>query len=89
MPIKVDTDFNLLINGASRAGSTGDGAPVLNPVTGEAIGRVAYASDEDLSDTVATAARGLREWRTVPAWERGRPLKRAADVFVRKLRWPL
>ncbi|MER8550746.1 aldehyde dehydrogenase family protein [Mesorhizobium sp. M1217] len=34
-------DFQLLINGSSRAGSTGQSQPVVNPATGESIGRVA------------------------------------------------
>ncbi|MER9645396.1 NAD-dependent succinate-semialdehyde dehydrogenase [Mesorhizobium sp. M0199] len=74
-------DFQLLINGSSRAGSTGQSQPVVNPATGESIGRVAYASPEDLSETVETAARGLREWQAMPPWERGRILKRAADLL--------
>ncbi|HEV2566326.1 MAG TPA: NAD-dependent succinate-semialdehyde dehydrogenase [Microvirga sp.] len=75
------SDFNLLINGSSRPGSTGESEPVLNPATGESIGRVAYASSEDLDEVVATAARGFREWRTVLPWERGRILKKAADIL--------
>jgi succinate-semialdehyde dehydrogenase / glutarate-semialdehyde dehydrogenase len=74
-------DFNLLINGRKRAGSTGESEAVINPATGEVIGRVAYASSEDLHDIVATAARGLREWQTTPPWERGRILKKAADIL--------
>jgi succinate-semialdehyde dehydrogenase / glutarate-semialdehyde dehydrogenase len=77
----MQTDFNLLINGSSRAGSTGDWVPVLNPATEETIGRVAYASSEDLSETIAAASRGLREWQSVAAWERGRRLKKAADFL--------
>jgi succinate-semialdehyde dehydrogenase/glutarate-semialdehyde dehydrogenase len=77
----MQTDFNLLINGSSRAGSTGDWVPVLNPATEETIGRVAYASSEDLSETIAAASRGLREWQSVAAWERGRRLKKAADLL--------
>jgi len=77
----MQTDFNLLINGSSRAGSTGDWVPVLNPATEETIGRVAYASSEDLSQTIAAASRGTREWRSVAAWERGRRLKKAADLL--------
>ncbi len=74
-------DFKLLIDGNSRAGSTGESEAVINPATGESIGRVAYASNEDLNNTVAIAARGLREWQAVPPWERGRILKKAADIL--------
>jgi NAD-dependent aldehyde dehydrogenases len=74
-------DFNLLIDGSKRAGSTGESEPVVNPATGEAIGRVAYASSDDLHDVVATASRGLREWQAIAPWERGRILKKAADIL--------
>jgi succinate-semialdehyde dehydrogenase/glutarate-semialdehyde dehydrogenase len=74
-------EFKLLINGNHRVGSSGESEPVVNPATEETIGRVAFASAEDLAETVATAARGLREWQSVTPWERGRILKKAADVL--------
>lgn len=77
----MNNDFNLLINGSKRAGSTGESEPLINPATGDAIGRVAYASSEDLHDIVAIASRGLREWQVIPPWERGRILKKAADIL--------
>jgi len=76
-------DFNLLIDGQDRAGSTGESEAVINPATGEAIGRVAYASTQDLEETVAVAVRGMRDWQAVVPWERGRILKRAADILRR------
>ncbi len=77
----MNSDFKLLIDGSLRAGSTGQSEAVLNPATGESIGRVAYASPADLGETVETASRGLREWGAVPPWERGRVLKKAADLL--------
>ena len=74
-------DFNLLIDGKDRAGSTGESEAVINPATGEAVGRVAYASTQDLEDGIAAARRGMREWQAVVPWERGRILKRAADIL--------
>lgn len=73
--------FQLLIDGADREGSDGRSEPVLNPATGESIGGVAYASPTDLEEAVAAAARGLREWRAVPAWARGGILKEAARIM--------
>lgn len=78
-------DFNLLINGKSRTGSAGESEAVINPATGEDIGRVAYVSHEDLSETVAIASRGLREWQIIPPWERGRILKKAADILRQRV----
>ncbi|KMO28567.1 NAD-dependent succinate-semialdehyde dehydrogenase [Methylobacterium aquaticum] len=70
--------FPLLIDGERRAGSSGASDEVLNPATGTSIGRVAHASTTDLDDALAAASRGLREWSSVPGWERGRILKEAA-----------
>lgn len=74
-------EFHLLIDGTERAGSTGEAGDVLDPATGEKIGQVAYASVQDLREAVATTARGLRDWAATPPWERGRVLKRAADIL--------
>ncbi|WP_207478385.1 NAD-dependent succinate-semialdehyde dehydrogenase [Arenibaculum pallidiluteum] len=73
--------FNLLIDGVERAGSTGESEAVLDPATGEEIGRVAFASLDDLDDAIAAASSGLRQWRATPPWERGRILKKAADIL--------
>jgi succinate-semialdehyde dehydrogenase/glutarate-semialdehyde dehydrogenase len=54
---------------------------VLNPGTGESIGRVACASPEELRETAAAASRGFREWQAVSPWERGRILKKAAAIL--------
>lgn len=75
------SEFLLLIDGRHRDGSGGESEAVLNPATGETIGRVAYATAADLDDALALAVRGQREWQAVPPWERGRILKRAADIL--------
>lgn len=71
--------FPLVIDGKWRPGSDGRSEPVLNPATGESIGRVAHASNADLDDALAAAARGLKEWASVSPWQRGTILKAGAD----------
>ncbi len=71
-------EFPLVIDGQWREGAAGASQDVLNPATGESIGRVAHASTADLDQALAVAARGLREWRSVPSWQRGTVLKDAA-----------
>lgn len=75
----MSADFSLLINGRWRGGANDAFEDVLNPATGESIGRVAHASKQDLDEALDAATRGLREWSAVPPWERGAILKRAAD----------
>lgn len=72
-------EFPLVIDGKWREGSTGVSEHVLNPATGESIGRVAHASEADLDEALCCAARGLLEWQAVTPWHRGAILKNAAD----------
>jgi succinate-semialdehyde dehydrogenase/glutarate-semialdehyde dehydrogenase len=72
-------EFPLVIDGKWREGSGGSSLDVLNPATGDSIGKVACATSEDLDEALDTAARGLSEWRAVPPWQRGSILKNAAD----------
>lgn len=71
-------EFQLLINGTSRDGSDRVAVDVLNPATGESIGKLSYASPADIDEALAVAARGLAAWSRVRPWERGRVLKEAA-----------
>jgi succinate-semialdehyde dehydrogenase / glutarate-semialdehyde dehydrogenase len=73
--------FPLIIDGVWRDGRGGVSDEVINPATGESIGRVAHASKEDLDEALTVASRGLHEWQNVSPWERGAILKRAADLL--------
>ncbi|MCM8735610.1 NAD-dependent succinate-semialdehyde dehydrogenase [Azospirillum sp. A1-3] len=72
-------EFPLVIDGVWREGAKGAGEDVLNPATGDSIGRVAHASTADLDEALDAASRGLREWQAVSPWQRGAVLKDAAD----------
>ena len=72
-------EFPLVIDGRWREGSQRATEDVLNPATGDSIGKVAYASAADLDEALDAASRGLREWQAVPPWQRGTILKGAAD----------
>ncbi|WP_430913148.1 NAD-dependent succinate-semialdehyde dehydrogenase [Methylobacterium sp. sgz302541] len=74
-------NVDLHIAGAWTAGSEGETLPVLNPATGETIGRHAVASRADLDRALEAAARGFSAWRKVPAFERAKVLRRAADLL--------
>lgn len=74
-------EFPLVIDGQWREGSAKVSEHVLNPATGESIGKVAHASAADLDEALAAATRGLREWQAVTPWQRGAILKKAADLL--------
>lgn len=78
-------DFKLLIDGQDLAGSSDEWEDVLNPATGEVLGRVAHATKKDLDLALQTAQRGLAEWSSVSNWDRGTILKRGADTIRERM----
>ena len=54
---------------------------VLSPATGAVLGELPLADAADLDRALDAAARGFRLWRAVPAEERCRVLKVAADLM--------
>ncbi|HEY4404985.1 MAG TPA: NAD-dependent succinate-semialdehyde dehydrogenase [Xanthobacteraceae bacterium] len=71
----------LFIDGAWCNGAAGATIAVTNPATGEAIGNVARAEHGDLDRALAAAERGFVTWRKVSAYDRGRVLRKAADLM--------
>ncbi len=55
--------------------------PVLNPATGEEIGRLPHAKTADLDRALAAAARGFTQWKRVSANDRSKVLRRAAELI--------
>ncbi|KQT19652.1 NAD-dependent succinate-semialdehyde dehydrogenase [Methylobacterium sp. Leaf399] len=74
-------DIDLHIAGAWTPGSGGQTLPVLNPATGDALGRLAVATTDDLDRALAAAERGFAAWRTVSAFDRAKIMRRAAETL--------
>lgn len=53
---------------------------VVNPATGEVIGKLPHASRDDLDRALAAAQRALAEWRRTSPVERGKILHRVAEL---------
>jgi succinate-semialdehyde dehydrogenase/glutarate-semialdehyde dehydrogenase len=63
---------------------SGDGRPeqdILNPATLEVLGRLPHATPADLDLALAAAQRAFPAWRETPPTERGRILRRAAELI--------
>lgn len=58
-----------------------DGQPVVNPATGEAIGTVPHASEQDLDRALAAADAAFAGWRKTPPADRSAILRRAAGLI--------
>src|SRR5512138_1421704 len=68
-------DTRLLIDNQWRDAAGGKTLDVLNPATGERIGRVAHASIADLDLALDAARRGFEAWRWVPTHERAQTMR--------------
>ena len=67
-------------NGEWAAAGTGTLEPV-NPATGEALGRVATASEADYERIVERAQAAFKVWRTTPAPRRGEAIRLCAEAL--------
>jgi succinate-semialdehyde dehydrogenase/glutarate-semialdehyde dehydrogenase len=80
MAISGYADTQLLIDGQWCDAASGKTIDVLNPATGQPIGKVAHAGIADLERAVAAARRGFETWRKVPANERAAIMRKAAAL---------
>lgn len=71
----------LLIDNNWIAGAFNRTAPVLNPATGRDFAQVALAERSDLDRALEAAERGFAAWRQVSPYERGKVLRKAADLL--------
>ncbi|KAG0189037.1 hypothetical protein DFQ28_003983 [Apophysomyces sp. BC1034] len=74
------TDTRLLIDGQWCDAASGKTLDVVNPATGQVIGKVAHAGIADLDRALAAAQRGFDAWRKVPAHERAATMRKAAAL---------
>jgi succinate-semialdehyde dehydrogenase / glutarate-semialdehyde dehydrogenase len=54
---------------------------VVNPATSKPIGELGHASKGDLDKALAAADKGFKTWRKVSSYERGKILRKAADLI--------
>jgi succinate-semialdehyde dehydrogenase / glutarate-semialdehyde dehydrogenase len=74
------SDTRLLIAGEWVDAASGKTLDVLNPATGQVIGKVAHAGKADLDRALTAAQKGFEAWRNVPANERAATMRRAAAL---------
>ena len=53
---------------------------VFNPATGQVIGKLPHATPEDLNRALAAAARAFETWKKTSPMERGKVLRKAAEL---------
>jgi succinate-semialdehyde dehydrogenase/glutarate-semialdehyde dehydrogenase len=71
----------LLIGGRWTETASGERFDVTNPATGEVVGSVPNGGAGDVTAAIDAAAEALPGWQALSALQRGRILRRAADVI--------
>src|SRR5579872_5016869 len=81
MAVVTGKDEQLLIGGEWVAGGSSERFDVTNPATGEVVGSMPEGSQEDVQAAIDAAAAALEGWKSLPAIERARTLRRSADLI--------
>jgi len=71
----------MYIDGQWCQGGDGKSENVLNPATEASLGRLPHASRADLDRALEAAAKGFKLWRATNAYDRGRILKKTAEII--------
>jgi succinate-semialdehyde dehydrogenase/glutarate-semialdehyde dehydrogenase len=74
-------DYGLYLDGAWTPARDGAVHEVTDPCTEEVLGTVPAAAPVDLDAALAAAQRGFATWRRTSPWERGKILRRAAELI--------
>ena len=77
-------EYPLIINGERREPSSGEYADVINPATGDIVGRAAMGNAADVDAAVAAARTAFdnREWRYMPPAQRSKVLYQCAQLLM-------
>ncbi|MEQ1808471.1 MAG: NAD-dependent succinate-semialdehyde dehydrogenase [Terricaulis sp.] len=78
-------NLQLLIDGAWIDAKNRKTEPVINPATERSLAALPHATDGDLEEALCAAARGFEVWSKVPAAERAKIIKRAAELIRERI----
>lgn len=79
------TKLALLIDGEWIEDTSAGSEEVLNPATEQSLGSLPHAGRPELDRALAAADRAFDGWKRTPPYERGRILRRAADLMRERL----
>ena len=75
------TDLKLFIDGKWLNGEGRKGEDVINPATGKVLAHLPHASKADLDEALAAAQKAFQLWKNTSAYDRGRIMRKAADLL--------
>ena len=83
MAVTTEREYGLFIDGELREPESGDVRELVEPATGEPLGKAAMAGEADVDRAVAAARAALEgAWAKAPPTERSRLLHALADAIV-------
>jgi aldehyde dehydrogenase (NAD+) len=86
-PVRIDTRYELFIDGKFTPPRSGRSFPSINPATEETLTEIAEADSTDVDAAVAAARRAYEKtWSKMPGRERGKYLFRIARLIQEKAR---
>ncbi len=74
-------EVQLFVDGAWTNAAAGRFLDVMNPSTGEFVGKVAHADRSDLDRALEAADKGFKVWRKVSAFDRSKVMRKAANLL--------
>lgn len=77
--------LKMYIDGDWCDGSDGEYGEVINPATEEVLARLPHAGTADLDRALRAAAKGFEVWRRTSPAERGKIMRKAADLMRERL----
>ena len=72
---------NLHIAGAWVPSESGKTLEVMNPATGDVLGKLAHAGVADLDRALGATEKGFHTWRKISAYERSKIMRKAAELM--------
>src|ERR1700735_2406120 len=74
-------EVQLFVDGEWTNAAAGRFLDVMNPSTGEPVGKVAHADRADLDRALEAADKGFKVWRKVSAFDRAKVMRTAANLL--------
>ena len=74
-------EVQLFVDGVWSRAVAGRFLDVMNPATGEPVGKVAHADQADLDRALEAADKGFKAWRKVSAFDRSKVMRKAANLL--------
>lgn len=77
-------ESSLYIDGTWQGAAAGGTITLIDPATEDSYGLAAQAQRADVDAAIAASVKGFEVWRKVPAWDRAKVLRKAAQLVAER-----